>query len=147
MRSTRILLLISLMAGVWLAQACRSGTPALDLLITGGEVIDGTGAPARRADVGVVGDRIAEVGDLTGRAAGRTIDARGLTVSPGFIDVQGQSGTTLLADGRAESHLRQGITSEIIGEGGSPAFWTGTTAESEALAPFGVTFDWSGFAQ
>jgi N-acyl-D-aspartate/D-glutamate deacylase len=61
--------------------------------------------------------------------------------------VQGQSGTTLLADGRAESHLRQGITSEIIGEAGSPPFWTATTADAEALAPFGVPFDWSGLAQ
>ena len=55
------------------------------------------------------------------------IDATGLVVAPGFIDVQGQSGTTLLADGNGESHLRQGITSEIIGEGGSPAFWTPDT--------------------
>jgi N-acyl-D-aspartate/D-glutamate deacylase len=125
------------------AEACRSGPPALDLLISGGDVVDGTGAAPRRADVGVSGDRIVEVGDLSGRPASRTIDARGLMVAPGFIDVQGQSGTTLLADGRAESHLRQGITTEIIGEAGSPAFWTSATAEAEALAPFGVTFDWS----
>ena len=128
------------------AQACRSGPPTFDLLITGGQVIDGSGAPARRADVGVFGDRIVEVGDLTGRTAGRVIDATGLVVTPGFIDVQGQSGTTLLADGRGESHLRQGITTEIIGEGSSPAFWTAATAEAEALAPFGVPFDWSGLA-
>ena len=66
-------------------------------------------------------------------------------VAPGFIDVQGQSGTTLLADGNGESHLRQGITTEIIGEGGSPAFWTKDTADVDALAPFGVAFDWTGF--
>ena len=146
MRATRVLFLIFL-TGVVAAQACRSGPPAFDLLISGGEVIDGTGAPGRRADVAISGDRIVEVGDLAGRAAGRTIDARGLTIAPGFIDVQGQSGTTLLADGRAESHLRQGITSEIIGEGGSPAFWTTATAEAEALPPLGVPFDWSGFPQ
>jgi N-acyl-D-aspartate/D-glutamate deacylase len=139
---------VVVMAGcVMAAHACQSGPPPLDLLISGGEVIDGTGAPARRADVGVIGDRVVEVGDLSGRAANRGIDARGLAVTPGFIDVQGQSGTTLLADGRAESHLRQGITTEIIGEAGSPAFWTSATAEAEALAPFGVPFDWSGFAQ
>ncbi len=51
-------------------------------------------------------------------------------MSPGFIDVQGQSGTTLLIDGNGESHLRQGITSEIIGEGDSPAFWTAKTASA-----------------
>ena len=129
------------------AAGCRPGPPAFDLLISGGDVIDGSGTPSRRADIGVVGERIVEVGDLSGRPANRTIDARGLTVAPGFIDVQGQSGTTLLADGRAESHLRQGITTEIIGEAGSPAFWSNATAEAEALAPFGVPFDWSGFAE
>ena len=127
--------------------ACRLQPPAFDVLISGGDLIDGTGAPARRADIGIFGDRIVEVGDLTGRPAARTIDARGFVVAPGFIDVQGQSGTTLLADGRGESHLRQGITTEIIGEAGTPAFWTGTTAEPESLAPFGMSVDWSGFAQ
>ena len=109
-------------------------------------MIDGTGQPAQRADVGVKGDRITVVGDLSAASAGREIDAIGLIVSPGFIDVQGQSGTTLLADGNGESHLRQGITSEIIGEGGSPAFWTKGSEDADALAPFGVTFDWTGFA-
>jgi N-acyl-D-aspartate/D-glutamate deacylase len=128
-------------------QACQLGTPTFDLLLIGGEVIDGTGAPARRADVGIFGDRIVEIGDLGGRSAARTLDVRGLTVAPGFIDVQGQSGTTLLADGRGESHLRQGITTEIIGEASTPALWTPETAEPESLAPFGITFDWSGLAQ
>ena len=69
----------------------------------------------------------------------------GRVVAPGFIDVQGQSGTTLLADGNGESHLRQGITSEIIGEGGSPAFWTSEAATRRSLTPFGLAFDWTGF--
>ena len=131
-----------------LCAACTQPSNRYDLIIRGGEVIDGTGGQAaRRADVGVIGDRIAAVGDLSGVKAGREIDATGKIVAPGFIDVQGQSGTTLLADGNAESHIRQGITSEIIGEGGSPAFWTAAdTADNEALAPFGVTIDWTGFA-
>ena len=74
------------------------------------------------------------------------IDATGLMVSPGFIDVQGQSGTSLLADGNGESHLRQGITSEIIGEGGSPAFWVQGLDDGESLKPFGSTFDWTGYS-
>ena len=98
--------------------------PVFDLIVRGGTVFDGTGAAAQRADIGISGDRIVAVGDLPVSPRAATIDASGLSVAPGFIDVQGQSGTTLLADGNGESHLRQGITSEIIGEGGSPAFWT-----------------------
>jgi N-acyl-D-aspartate/D-glutamate deacylase len=92
----------------------------------------------------VVGYVISTVGDLSGASSGRIIDATGMMVSPGFIDVQGQSGTTLLADGNGEGHLRQGITSEIIGEGGSPAFWIQGTEDSDSLKPFGLSFDWTG---
>jgi len=141
-RSGQVLLCVSLAV---LCAACTQPARRFDLIVRGGEVIDGSGQPPRRADVGVVGDRITVIGDLATEEAGRVIDATGLAVAPGFIDVQGQSGTTLLADGNAESHLRQGITSEIIGEGGSPAFWTPETADSEALAPFGITVDWTGF--
>ncbi|MGH9219644.1 MAG: N-acyl-D-amino-acid deacylase family protein, partial [Vicinamibacterales bacterium] len=125
---------------------CTQTGPRFDLIVRGGDVIDGSGQPARRADVGLAGDRITAIGDLASAAAGRVIDASGLVVAPGFIDVQGQSGTTLLADGNAESHIRQGITSEIIGEGGSPAFWTAADADAESLAPFGITVDWTGFS-
>ena len=106
-------------------------------------MLDGNGSAPARGDIGITGDRIVAVGDLSDGRAGRVIDASGLMVAPGFIDVQGQSGTTLLADGNGESHLRQGITTEIIGEGGSPAYWTTDTADVEALAPFGVAFDWT----
>jgi N-acyl-D-amino-acid deacylase len=138
-RSTLILLSLSV-AG------CTQTGPRFDLIVRGGDVIDGSGQPPRRADVGVAGDRITAIGDLASASAGRVIDATGLTVAPGFIDVQGQSGTTLIADGNAESHIRQGITSEIIGEGGSPAFWTAADADAESLAPFGITVDWTGFS-
>ena len=138
--SALILLMVASVA------ACAPAERRFDLIVRNGEVLDGTGQPAQRADVGVNGDRITAIGDLSGASAGRVIDATGLVVAPGFIDVQGQSGTTLLADGNAESHIRQGITSEIIGEGGSPAFWTAETAEPDSLAPFGVTVDWTGFA-
>jgi N-acyl-D-amino-acid deacylase len=96
-------------------------------------------------DVGVKGDRITAVGDLTDRRAGQVIDATNHVVAPGFIDTQGQSGTTLLVDGTGESHVRQGITSEIIGEGGSPAFWTERTADTQTLQRFGLQFDWTSF--
>ncbi len=128
-----------------LVSACGTPGQRFDLIVRGGQLIDGSGQPPQRADVGIIGDRIARIGDLSGEAGGRVIDATGLTVAPGFIDVQGQSGTSLLADGNGESHLRQGITTEIIGEGGSPAFWVPGSDEGESLAPFGVTFDWKDF--
>ena len=128
-----------------LASACSASAQRFDLIVRGGQVVDGSGQAPQRADVGIVGDRITRIGDLSGESGGRVIDATGLMVAPGFIDVQGQSGTTLLADGNAESHLRQGITTEIIGEGGSPAFWTPGSDDGDALAPFGVTFDWKDF--
>jgi N-acyl-D-aspartate/D-glutamate deacylase len=142
MNPSRIALLVTALG----LAGCSQNQPGFDLIVRGGEVVDGTGQPARRADVGIAGDRITAVGDLASARARAVIDATGLVVAPGFIDVQGQSGTTLLADGNAESHIRQGITSEIIGEGGSPAFWTADTADAEALAPFGVTIDWTGFS-
>jgi len=124
---------------------CATPAPEFDLVIRGGEVVDGSGQQARRADVGIKGDRIAAVGDLAGRRAGQTIDAAGKVVAPGFIDTQGQSGSTLLADGNGESHVRQGITSEIIGEANSPAFWTQRTVDRQAVQRFGLRFDWTTF--
>jgi dihydroorotase/N-acyl-D-amino-acid deacylase len=115
------------------------------LVVRGGRLVDGRGTPAVRADIGVNGDRIVAIGDLAAASATTVIDATDRVVSPGFIDVQGQSGTTLLIDGNAESHLRQGITSEIIGEGDSPAFWSAKTAGSDALARAGQSVDWTGF--
>lgn len=124
--------------------ACRP-PDAFDLIVRGGSVFDGDGRAAERADVGVKGDRIAFVGDLSGQSSARAIDAAGLIVAPGFIDAHGQSGTTLVADGNGESHLRQGITTEIIGEGDSPAFWTPEANDAARLRPLGITVDWTGF--
>jgi N-acyl-D-amino-acid deacylase len=92
-----------------------------DVLIAGGRVVDGTGAPWYRADVGIAGDRIAAVGMLAREQARTVIDASGLVVAPGFIDMLGQSELAVLVDGRAASKLHQGITTEITGEGTSIA--------------------------
>ena len=94
----------------------------LDLKISGGQVLDGTGAPAVRADVGVTGDSITAVGDLSREPAGETVDATGLTVAPGFIDMHSHSDWRLFANRRAESKIRQGVTTEVVGNCGfSPA--------------------------
>lgn len=107
-----------------IAATVGAGNPGkgdYDLVIAGGQVVDGTGTPRFRADVGVSGDRIVAVGDLSGSRAARRIDVRGQVVAPGFIDMLGQSELNLLVDNRAQSKIRQGITSEVTGEGGSVA--------------------------
>lgn len=92
-----------------------------DFVITGAHVVDGTGAPWFVGDVGIIGDRIAAIGGLRDAAAKQKIDASGLVVAPGFIDVQGQSEFNLLVDNRAASKITQGVTTEITGEGTSIA--------------------------
>ena len=90
-----------------------------DLLITGGEVHDGNGTPARRTDVAIAGDRIAAIGDLAGAAARQTISAAGCCVCPGFIDVHSHSDTFILIEPTAPSKIFQGVTTEIVGNCGA----------------------------
>ena len=107
---------------VSLLGACASPGPAgqpLDLVLEHGEVVDGTGAPRFRADVGVRGERIVALGDLIGAPARRRIDVSGRVVTPGFIDLLGHSELSLLVDNRAEAKIRQGITTVLAGEGES----------------------------
>ena len=105
--------------------ACSGNEPeperAYDVIIVGGRVVDGTGAPWFRADVGVMGDRIAAIGDLSEAPAESRIDAAGLVIAPGFIDMLGQSEFNVLVDSRAASKITQGITTEVTGEGASIA--------------------------
>ncbi|HUJ20185.1 MAG TPA: D-aminoacylase [Bryobacteraceae bacterium] len=116
-----------------------------DVLIRNGRIIDGTGAPAYDADIAIQRDRIVAIGKLSGEAAARTIDAAGLTVAPGFIDMLGQSETSLLIDSRSLSKLSQGITTEITGEGGSIAPQNNRTLSP--MKPFldfyHLTVDWT----
>ena len=93
--------------------------PAFDVLVRGGTVYDGSGKPPRRADVGIRGDRIVAVGDLTGATGKTVIEAKGLAVAPGFINVLSWSNESLLADGRGQGEVRQGVTTQIMGEGWS----------------------------
>ena len=94
---------------------------AFDLLLRGGTVVDGTGAPARRADVGVLGDRILAVGDLAAvddDGVERVLDVDGRVVAPGFVDPHGHSDGSLFLDGALASHLHQGYTTQLSGNCG-----------------------------
>jgi N-acyl-D-amino-acid deacylase len=116
-----------------------------DVVVANGRVVDGTGAPWFRADVGIRGDRIAAVGDLSAASASRRIDAAGLVVAPGFIDMLGQSELALLVDGRVESKIRQGITTEVTGEGQSVAPMNQAWIDESRpwLEKYGLAIDWT----
>ena len=100
------------------AQIASAGPP-FDVIIKGGTVYDGTGAEGRVTDIAIRGDRIAGIGDLANATAKTTIDARGLAVAPGFINMLSWSTESLIQDGRSQSEIRQGVTTEIMGEGNS----------------------------
>jgi N-acyl-D-amino-acid deacylase len=126
------------------------GFAGYDILIHGGRIVDGTGNPWYAGDIGIVGDRIVAIGSpgngkLPLAKAKRIIDATGMVVSPGFIDMLGQSETALLIDNRSLSKLAQGITTEITGEGGSiaPQNALTITAAQPALDPYHLKIDWS----
>jgi len=141
------LLLCSLLLSILIAGAplATGAGPAYDLILSGGRVVDGTGAPWFRADVGVRGDRIAAVSDLSKAEATRRIDASGLVVAPGFIDMLGQSEYNVLVDNRAASKITQGITTEITGEGQAIAPLNARMIEEgkESYERYGVKPDWT----
>jgi N-acyl-D-amino-acid deacylase len=119
-RSKRSLLFLALFAGGCVT-ASDPRPPELSLKITNARIVDGTGAPWFRGDVGVRGDTIVAVGDLQHRTASTTIDAKDRVLSPGFIDLLGQSQGSVFVDPTMEAKIRQGVTTEITGEGHSPA--------------------------
>ncbi len=116
----RSIVALLLLASFVTPPADAQARPApFDTIIRGGTVYDGTGGAGRRADVGIRGDRVAAVGDLS-RARGRAeVDARGLAVAPGFINMLSWSTESLIVDGRSLGELKQGVTTQIMGEGWS----------------------------
>jgi len=118
--------------------------PPFDLLIENGRIVDGTGSPWVRGDVGIRGGRIAAVGRLAGAPAARRIDAAGRVVAPGFVDMLGQSELTILVDPRLPSKIFQGITTEVTGEGGSIAPLNDAilAADRVCYEHLGVVPDW-----
>src|SRR6266513_2011967 len=95
------------------------GTTNFDVIIRGGTVYDGTGAEPRQEDVAIRGDRIAGIGDFKTAKAKTVVEANGLAVAPGFINMLSWSTVSLIHDGRSQSEIRQGVTTEIMGEGES----------------------------
>lgn len=138
-------LLVLVTVSMLLLPVTRSSqAPTYDLLIKRGRIVDGSGRAGYVADVAIKGDRIAAIGDLSKATATRVIDAQGLVVAPGFIDMLGQSETYLLIDSRAMSKVMMGVTTEITGEGESiaPINERQIKEQEDFLRRFNLTIDW-----
>jgi len=119
--------------------------PQYDLLIVNGHILDGSGGPWYAGSVAVKDGKIADIGRLANAPARQVIDAKGLIVSPGFIDLHSHSDYTLLVDGAAQSKIRQGVTTEILGESESAAPVVGpvVTDFDKSLRRYGFKRDWT----
>src|SRR5947209_19760578 len=104
-----------------------------DLVIRNGKIVDGSGNPWSVGDVAIRGERIVAVGRVPPAAAKREIDARGFVVAPGFIDMHSHSDYVLLEDGNAQSKVRQGVTTEVLGEGTSAGPYQGKRPPHKAV--------------
>ena len=144
MRFLRILLCVLASSVLSIAQA-----PSFDVLIVNGHIIDGTGSPWYSADIGIRDGQIVAIGHLSGASARSTIDAKGMVVAPGFIDMLGQSENTILVDPRLPSKIFQGITTEITGEGSSIAPLNDRVIAANKTADdhLKITPDWRSFRQ
>ncbi len=132
----------------WALCADAAAKPQFDLVLANGRVVDGSGAPWFRGDLGIRGDRIAAIGDLSRSPSARRIDVGNRMVAPGFIDLLGHSERQLLVDNRVESKIRQGITTEITGEGVSIAPLNALALErwKPFLERFHLKVNWTDFA-
>ncbi|PYP59117.1 MAG: dihydroorotase [Gemmatimonadetes bacterium] len=144
MGKVRLRLVAVLLVGACGKGETGNGKGAYDLIMKNGWIVDGTGNPRYRGDVAVRGDRIAAVGFLGGAQARETLDVRGLVVSPGFIDMMGQSEINALIDNRVFSKITQGVTTEVTGEGGSVAPLTDQLVldDSDAMKKWHYREDW-----
>lgn len=124
--------------------ACGGGD-SYDTIIRNGMVYDGLGGSPVKADIGIRGDSIAFIGDLSGAKAARTVDANGMAVAPGFINMLSWATETLIEDGRSQSDIRQGVTLEVFGEGWSmgPINERIKTREQQAQADIKFPIGWN----
>jgi N-acyl-D-amino-acid deacylase len=127
----------------------QNPSPAFDIVITNGHIIDGTGSPWYSGDIGIRDGKIAAITNLTAAPRKRTINAAGKIVAPGFIDMLGQSEMTILVDPRLPSKIFQGITSEITGEGSSIAPLNDAIIQADRTGyeHLHITPDWRTFRQ
>ena len=141
MRSS-ILLAVLTIAGAFAQQP-------YDIVVRGGHVVDGTGSPWYAADIAIRAGKIAAIGNLSAAPAKRVIDARGMVVAPGFMDMLGQSEWTILVNPHLPSKIFQGITTEITGEGGSVAPLNEAIVRADSLAyqHYQITPDWKTFRE
>jgi N-acyl-D-aspartate/D-glutamate deacylase len=139
-----LIVLFVLSAGPKFACAQEKSAAAFDIVITNGHIIDGTGSPWYSGDIGIRDGRIAAIGNLASAPRSLTIDANGMVVAPGFIDMLGQSELTILVDPRLPSKIYQGITTEITGEGSSVAPLNDALIREgrETYDYYGITPDW-----
>jgi N-acyl-D-amino-acid deacylase len=130
-------------------RAQTADAQAFDLVIRNGHIVDGTGSPWYSGDIGIRDGRIAAIGNLANAPTKRAIDVQGLTVAPGFIDMLGQSESTILVDPHVPSKIYQGITTEITGEGGSAAPQNDATLAEDRLdyEHYGIKADWKTFRE
>ena len=135
-------LVVAIVCLTGLSSCRKAPEPQFDLIIRNGNVVDGSGELWFPADVAVKGDTIVKVGrlDETELSAKQTIDARGLTVAPGFIDIHSHSDYSLLVDGTAQSKIRQGVTTEVLGEAPSAGPLKGKATKD--LSHYGLKADW-----
>ncbi|MDH3641334.1 MAG: D-aminoacylase [Gammaproteobacteria bacterium] len=123
--------------------SCATGllVPYYDVVIRNGTIYDGSGRPPVRADIAIVGDRIESIGDYQEAQAARVIDAEGLAVAPGFINMLSWATTSLIADGRSQGDIRQGVTLEVFGEGSSSGPLNAQMKEHAKARQVDVYFD------
>ncbi|HTQ28959.1 MAG TPA: D-aminoacylase [Puia sp.] len=129
--------------------SCQQNKPLYNSIIRNGLVYDGTGAPPVKADVGINADTIAFIGDLSKEKALNEIDAKGMAVSPGFIDMQSQSMISLLQDGRSLGAVKQGVTLEVFGEGFSEGPMTDSMKKTELAQEGDIKYniEWTSLKQ
>ncbi len=142
MRTTFFAVLFGSLLLAVVAPAAPADEAPYDLVLRNGKIVDGTGNPWYVGDVAIRGDRIVAVGHIPPAPAKREIDAKGLVVAPGFIDMHSHSDYTLLEDGDAQSKVRQGVTTEVIGEGQSAGPYLGKLLPHSAVVA-GKTVHWT----